>query len=310
MSMGANYHSKYKASYENKSSLEKKGKRTDKYDLPNKYDKYDQEYFMKEDKEKEKGQKNKNKSPEKSLNYKYKVIDFDYSELESLLSDIDTTKENIALLVTGSFNPIHRMHIEILNIAYRYLLSLKKYNIICGFISPSVDCYVRKKKPLLIPFDLRCYMIETAIKEYEKENKNTNYLKLFLHTWEGTHEYFIDFPDVIKNIQNQLFDNFKKIDIQLVYVCGMDLYSQYNDYFDKNVIVVDRTPYKSYKYKNIPEKLIYIVKDKKAEPLSSTAIRNCYNKRDFIGINQITFPRVAQMVIKFYEKYYNNYYDL
>ena len=36
-------------------------------------------------------------------------------------------------------------------------------DIICGFISPSADCYVRNKAPPLIPFNLRCKMINTAI---------------------------------------------------------------------------------------------------------------------------------------------------
>ena len=63
------------------------------------------------------------------------------------------------------------MHIEILNIAYKYLLNLNKYNIICGFISPSADCYVKNKKPPLIPYNLRCEMIETAKKNIIKKIK-------------------------------------------------------------------------------------------------------------------------------------------
>ena len=94
-----------------------------------------------------------------------KVIDFDYSLLKPLFQNIDFKKENIILLTTGSYNPIHRMHIEILNIAYKYLLMLNKYNIICGLISPNSDCYVIHKQPPLIPYNLRCEMIETAIKE-------------------------------------------------------------------------------------------------------------------------------------------------
>ena len=60
---------------------------------------------------------------------------FNYRDLIiPLLSNADKNKENIVLLTTGAFNPIHRMHLEILNIAYKYLLSLKKYNVLCAFI--------------------------------------------------------------------------------------------------------------------------------------------------------------------------------
>ena len=87
---------------------------------------------------------------------------FDYKrKLIPLLKSVDKTKENIILLTTGSFNPIHRMHLEILNIAYKLLLSSKKYNILCAIISPSSDSYVRHKQPPLIPYSLRCQMIQT-----------------------------------------------------------------------------------------------------------------------------------------------------
>ena len=298
---------KKKEPIDNINSLEKEEKeKCCDFDQQSKYDpKNNKKSYKDKDKDEENDiQIPKNKPPGNPNKYKPKVIGFDYSQLDSLLSPVVEKKKNIILLVTGSFNPIHRMHIELLNIAYRHLLSLNKYNIICGFISPSADCYVRKKKPPLIPFDLRCYMIKTAIEEYEKENKGNKYLPIFLHKWEGTHEYFIDFPDVIQVIQEQLYYYFKNIDIQLVYVCGMDLFLQCYDYFKQNVIVVDRKPYKNYKYKDKPEKLIYIIKDEKAEPLSSTSIRECYKKRDYIGIEQITFPEVAQMIITFYDKHF------
>ena len=243
---------------------------------------------------------------EKDKQKKYKVIDFDYSLLKPYLLEADKRKENIILLSTGSYNPIHKMHIEILNIAYRYLLSLKKYNIICGFISPSADCYVRSKNKQLplIPFDLRCKMIETGIREYNRDNKGNN-LKIFLHKWEGTHDYFIDFPDVISEIQAQILDHYNNI--KLIYVCGLDLYLACNEYFNKNVIVIDRKPYKNYIYKNIPEKFIYFINDDKVKPYSSTFIRECYLKRDYVGICNITFPEVGNMLIKFYDDNFKRY---
>ena len=190
------------------------------------------------------------------------------------------------------------MHLEILNIAANFILSLKKYNVLCGFISPSADCYVKHKMPPLIPFSLRCKMVKSAINEYNLENKNENEnLKIFRHTWEGSHDYFIDFPDVIKEIQSKLLE--KKI--KLVYVCGLDLFINCRYYFSKNVIAVDRKPYIN-KYESIPKKFIYVIKDEKTEPYSSTFIKDCFVKNDFKSIEKVTFPEVAKMIIEFYKE--------
>lgn len=233
----------------------------------------------------------------KEENKQNEVIDFDYSLIEPLLKNIHNKKKNIILLTTGSYNPIHRMHLEILNIAYSYLVKKNEFNIVCGFISPSADCYVKHKQPPLIPFDKRCEIIEKAIEEYQREKKE-NQFTIFLHKWEGSHNYFIDFPEVINEIQKQLS---KFYDIKLVYVCGMDLYLKCGYYLGKNVIAVDRKPFKKHHFSDEPKKLIFIIKDENSEPYSSTSIRKYYKEKKFDEIVKATFRGVAKMIIDYYE---------
>ena len=251
--------------------------------------------------ENEVGNKPKNYIQEK-VNQKMPINnDFDYSIIENLLKDADEKKENIILLTTGSFNPIHRMHLEILNIAYNFLLKMNKYNVLCGFISPSADCYVKHKKPPTIPFDLRCKMINLAIKENSEENKEDNF-KIFLHPWEGSHNYFIDFPEVTCEIQKRL----SKYHIRLVYVCGMDHFIKCRYSFNKNVIAVDRQPFQNKRYSDIPKNFIYLIQDKNCKSYSSTAIREYFHNGDLENIKKVTFSGVADMVIDFYDRYYQS----
>ena len=236
-----------------------------------------------------------------------KETDFDYKRIIiPLLEKADKKKENVILLTTGSFNPIHRMHLEILNIAYKHLLSLKQYNILCAFISPSADCYVKYKRPPLIPFDLRCKMIQTSIDEFYEENKNKEkeILKIFLHKWEGSHSYFIDFPEVTLEIQKKLYE---VGDIKLLYVCGMDHYIKCFYSFQRNVVVIERKPFqKEYKrYQSNPKKLIFIVRDENCEPYSSTYIRESHKINDLDAIRKSAFPKTAEMIINFFNEIYS-----
>jgi len=269
----------------------------------------------KERKEKERKEKErKEKEIEREREYQQQAKDdvFNYGELRQYLEKIDNKKKNIILLSTGSYNPVHRMHIQILNTAYNQLKD--KFNVICCFISPSADCYVASKGNILIPFEDRCKMIYEGISYYiNREIFDLNF-NIFLHEWEGSHKYFIDFPEVIREIQYKINLYYKKYNIRVLYVCGMDHYLKCRYALRQNVVVIDRKPYINNNYETDEKNYVYILKDEKSEPYSSTEIRNSFFQTgDLKEIYKITFPNVAKMVIDFYgkeEKKYQKYQKL
>ena len=268
------------------------------------------EYFNKikekerEKKENERKEKEKKEKEKKEREREYEKAEddcFNYGELNKYLNKIDNKKQNLILFSTGSYNPIHRMHIQILNTAYNQLKG--KYNVICNFISPSADCYVASEGNILIPFEERCKMIYEAIEYYlNREIYDLNF-NILLHKWEGSHRYYIDLPEVISEIQYKINKYYKKYNIRVLYVCGMDYYLKYINSLRQNVVAIDRKPYVNNKYKTNEKNYIYVLKDEKIEPYSSTEIRKSFFQTgDLKKIYKLTFPNVAKMIIDFYEK--------
>ena len=263
----------------------------------------------KEKKEKEKKEKEKEKEKKRRGREEYENAEddyFDYRELKQCLNNLDSKKKNIILLSTGSYNPVHRMHIQIFNTAYNQLKD--KYNVICCFISPSADCYVASKGNILIPFEDRCEMVYEAIQYYTTREIDDPNFRIYLHEWEGSHYYFIDFPQVISEIQYKINKYYKQYNIRVLYVCGMDHYLKCRYALRQNVVVIDRKPYINTRYETNEKNYVFILKDEKCEPFSSTEIRNSFFQTgDLNEIKKITFPNVAKMIIDFYEKEVQKY---
>ena len=257
----------------------------------------------KEKKENEKKEKEKEKARGREREEYENAKDdiFDYRELKQYLNNLDSKKKNIILLSTGSYNPVHRMHIQIFNTAYNQLKD--KFNVICCFISPSADCYVASKGNILIPFEQRCEMVYEAIAYYTTREIYDPNFRIFLHEWEGSHYYFIDFPEVINEIQYKINKYYQQYKIRVLYLCGMDHYLKCRYALRQNVVVIDRKPYKNTRNETNKKSNVFILEDEKSEPFSSTEIRDSFFQTGNLKeIEKITFPNVAKMVIDFYKK--------
>lgn len=227
--------------------------------------------------------------------FNYELIKELYINSSKNLISIPHPERKIILLTTGSFNPIHRMHLSIFDIATNFLKS-NGYEVLCGLISPSADCYVSHKQPPLIPFEKRCELVKNGI----IEQKCT--VPVFLHKWEGSQTKFFDFPDVISKIQKDVNDYIGK-DVDVIYVCGMDHFIKCRYALRKNVIAVDREPYMNNFYENDIKRKIFCIKDKNTKPYSSTEIKKLIELGGEDNINkvkEITYDSVAKFYIDFY----------
>jgi hypothetical protein len=75
---------------------------------------------------------------------------------------------------------------------------IKDFVVLKCYLSPSCDSYVYDKakrynfKQFFLDFDARCKLLEACIAERGEEQQQT----LAIDRWEGSNNFFIDFPQV------------------------------------------------------------------------------------------------------------------
>ncbi len=78
-------------------------------------------------------------------------------------------KDPVVLITTGSFNPVHRAHIEMQHVAQQFINGLPNKKVIACYMSPSNDDYVTGKfarssrLKYFLDFQNRCQLMEAAI---------------------------------------------------------------------------------------------------------------------------------------------------
>jgi nicotinic acid mononucleotide adenylyltransferase len=93
------------------------------------------------------------------------VKQIDFSKVEKQMKNIKGKIPTI-LILGGSFNPVHQMHIHSFIVAKNHIDSLNKEYVIGGFLIPSTDRYVQGKLgEEAIPLKLRNKMIDLAVEK-------------------------------------------------------------------------------------------------------------------------------------------------
>ena len=121
--------------------------------------------------------------------------------------------KNAVLLTTGSMNPTHKGHVDMLRLAK---LELEKdgWNVCAAFLSPSHDLYLRSKMMgfNFVPATQRITMANLAVQ---------NYPWLYISDWESSQKgYWPDFTEVIDSLKQAITD--RGISAHTFYVCGSD----------------------------------------------------------------------------------------
>eukprot|EP01112_Ceratiomyxa_fruticulosa_P003567 TRINITY_DN1388_c0_g1_i4.p1 TRINITY_DN1388_c0_g1~~TRINITY_DN1388_c0_g1_i4.p1 ORF type:complete len:244 (+),score=20.03 TRINITY_DN1388_c0_g1_i4:126-857(+) len=134
--------------------------------------------------------------------------------LEKCEPDMIKYEKFAVLICTGSFSPVHVMHLQIFKLARKFLES-KNIHVVGGFISPSHDRYVSNK---LLKDAIRA---EHRIKMCQLVCAQEDWLDV--STWECAQPGFTNFPSVVRFHGSVLASHFPDINIELYYVCGADL---------------------------------------------------------------------------------------
>ncbi|ETO17249.1 hypothetical protein RFI_20080 [Reticulomyxa filosa] len=202
-------------------------------------------------------------------------------------------KRCAVLLTTGSLNPIHKGHIEMMEKAKEELeRNDKDVYVIGGYLSPSHDDYVSGKFSGHDFYNAktRSHFVDLCV---------TNHDWLACDQWESQQSYFIDFPEVASRLHRQLnriFETYRTA-IEVYYVCGYDhaskchLLSGRLKRINVNTLVVARPGYSSHQKHSIrPHPSVMVVDAPIDYDRSSTIVRQLLQTKDWKGLEPYLCP--------------------
>ena len=200
----------------------------------------------------------------------------DFYQIEKLTTpfnklNFSNEKDNIILLSSGSFAPLHDGHINNMELAKKYLEENSNNNVAGGYFSLSHDEYVLSKKTQ--DPTMNCHK-----RSYIANSKLFENNWIMVDQWQSMYlKHEINFTDTINRLKLYIKHHFKK-DVEIYFVYGDD-----NIYFNNAFLVngkgicINRHD----KLIDMNNNIIYI-KENKYKEISSTKIRSQNN----ISINK------------------------
>jgi nicotinate (nicotinamide) nucleotide adenylyltransferase len=211
----------------------------------------------------------------------------------------NSDKEHVVLIATGSYSPVHRMHVHIFNEAKQVLEEEHGKVVLGGLLSPSHNSHVFGKLYTEgIHSKHRVEMCKLAIEEAGYSDW------LFVDEWECSANQFINFPKVTRTLYDYLkeIEQFKNVKLRCMYLCGTDLYYRCGQmislrYDTLGVVVLKRSEdgYNSNDLQSDPSTHLYVIHKSSVldnNDLSSTKVRQHLEQQ--LDCSHITFHSVVQ----------------
>jgi len=131
------------------------------------------------------------------------------------LKHLPAEKPGIVLVLGGSFNPVHRMHVQLFECARRHLRNMHgEDRVVGGFLSPSADDYVRQK------------LGANAMKFRHRTNACS--LGVEKSPWIDVCDWgLVAVNQVCKNMSEILRNEFPGRQFQIIEICGADYALKY-----------------------------------------------------------------------------------
>jgi hypothetical protein len=96
------------------------------------------------------------------------IIAFIVEQCKQLTAD---DKQPVVLLTTGSFNPVHRQHVQMHKTAKQALQQRYPMSVVASVMSPSCDSYLRQKLAMAdrsqswLSYAMRCDLLNRVLEE-------------------------------------------------------------------------------------------------------------------------------------------------
>lgn len=127
-------------------------------------------------------------------------------------------RSRAVLIFTGSFCPMHKGHLKLLDTAAKFLSNVHQIDSVL-ILSPSIDGFVRYRfKDEMIGYEDRYEMLKLGCNEHNMSITDDEGLFIIPDSWEGTRKRFYDYPEVLKHFRLEISRLFNDENL-LVLIC-------------------------------------------------------------------------------------------
>merc|ERR1719295_1561370 len=214
---------------------------------------------------------------------------------------MDPKSTPCVLVATGTFSPVHRMHIINMELAKQHVESQNRtYKVVGGFLSPTHQSYCDHKlgNHLSISAEHRLKMISLALDEHESD-------WIEVSPWHPNQVSFQSIKAEVEHIANMMLDIWCEDDkceeFIIFYVCGSDLalpLGYCHGFYPYGVCILQRDSdrVESSWIDSSASPPVYLIEIpnqyNEIKNCSSTEIRKCLESGTLI--NHLTFDKVQQ----------------